>query len=109
MLNVTGTHSVSQFPTLPESCFLILRVHHYFPDALDNILHGALGTETGPTPIRDLTTQKLVRPASATFALNSLEYCLRFLLMIMMLSNLACQSLTTCPDFGYHFTLYRCH
>jgi len=31
---------------------------------LDNILHGALGTETGPTPIRDLTTQKLIRPAS---------------------------------------------
>jgi len=41
-----------------------LRVRHYFPDKLDNILHGALGTETGPTPIRDLTTQKLIRPAN---------------------------------------------
>jgi len=41
-----------------------LRVRRYFPNALDNILHGALGTETGPTPIRDLITKKLVRPAS---------------------------------------------
>jgi len=39
-----------------------LRVRRYFPGALDNILYGALGAETGPTPIRDLSTNKLIRP-----------------------------------------------
>ncbi len=42
-----------------------LRVRRYFPNALDDILHGALGTETGPTPIRDLATKKLIRPAGS--------------------------------------------
>lgn len=42
-----------------------LRVRQYFSDRLDTILHGPLGTETGPTPIRDLTTKKLIRNSSS--------------------------------------------
>ncbi len=42
-----------------------LRVRRYFPGMLDNILHSALGTETGPTPIRDLSTNKLIRPTAS--------------------------------------------
>jgi len=57
--------STSANPAGKAPAISALRVRHYFPTVLDNILHGALGTETGPTPIRDLMTQKLVRPASA--------------------------------------------
>ncbi len=57
--------STSANPAGKAPAISALRVRHYFPNMLDKILHGALGTETGPTPIRDLTTQKLVRPASA--------------------------------------------
>ncbi|UJP02312.1 MAG: hypothetical protein LZF85_11125, partial [Nitrosomonas sp.] len=42
--------------------------------------------------------------ANATFALNSLEYCLRFLLISLLLLA-QCQSLTACTVFGGHFTL----
>jgi len=40
--------------------------------------------------------------ANATFALNSLEYCLRFLLISLLLLA-QCQSLTACTVFGDHF------
>jgi len=56
--------STSANPAGKAPAISALRVRHYFPDMLNNILYGALGTETGPTSIRDLTTQKLIRPAS---------------------------------------------
>jgi len=55
--------STSANPAGKAPALNALRVRRYFPDALDNILHGALGAETGPTPIRDLITNKLIRPA----------------------------------------------
>jgi L-threonylcarbamoyladenylate synthase len=39
-----------------------LQVQRYFGGQIDYLLNGPLGTETGPTPIRDLTTKKLIRP-----------------------------------------------
>ncbi len=57
--------STSANPAGKAPAITPLRVRCYFSNALDNILYGNLGTETGPTPIRDLTTKKLVRPASS--------------------------------------------
>jgi len=57
--------STSANPAGKAPAISALRVRHYFPTMLDNILHGALGTETGPTPIRDLTTNKLIRSAAS--------------------------------------------
>jgi len=42
-----------------------LQVRRYFPTGLDTILHGTTDTGSSPTPIRDLTTKKLIRPASS--------------------------------------------
>jgi len=36
--------------------------------------------------------------------LNDALYCLRFLLMILLLMEMMNQSLGTCPKFGVHFT-----
>jgi hypothetical protein len=36
--------------------------------------------------------------------LNDALYCLRFLLMILLLVEMMNQSLGTCPNFGVHFT-----
>lgn len=38
-----------------------LRVRRYFPRQLDYVLAGALGGQSGPTPIRDLLTGELLR------------------------------------------------
>jgi len=35
--------------------------------------------------------------------LNDALYCLRFLLMILLLVEMMNQSLGTCPNFGVHF------
>jgi hypothetical protein len=35
--------------------------------------------------------------------LNNALYCLRFLLMILLLVEMMNQSLGTCPNFGVHF------
>jgi len=37
--------------------------------------------------------------------LNDALYCLRFLLMILLLVEMMNQSLGTCPKFGVHFIL----
>lgn len=42
-----------------------LQVRKYFSRQLDTILTGSIGAESGPTPIRDLTTKKLIRPAKS--------------------------------------------
>lgn len=42
-----------------------LQIHNQFPHALDFILNGKLGTEKGPSTIRDLTTKKLIRTPSS--------------------------------------------
>ncbi|PHQ72534.1 MAG: hypothetical protein COB82_10105, partial [Marinobacter sp.] len=34
-------------------------------------------------------------------------YCLRFLLMILLLVEMMNQSLGTCPNFGVHFTYWK--
>jgi len=36
--------------------------------------------------------------------LNDALYCLRFLLMILLLVEMMNQSLGTCPNFGVHFS-----
>jgi L-threonylcarbamoyladenylate synthase len=38
-----------------------LRVRRYFPHGLDFIFNGATGGESGPTPIRDWSSKKLIR------------------------------------------------
>src|SRR5690554_5348646 len=45
-----------------------------------------------------------LRAAKATLDLNDALYCLRFLLMILLLVGMMNQSLGTCPNFGVHFT-----
>jgi len=42
----------------------MLRVRRYFPEQLDYVLAGALGGQSGPTPIRDLITAELIRASS---------------------------------------------
>lgn len=42
----------------------MLRVRRYFPNQLDYVLAGALGGQSGPTPIRDLITGELIRASS---------------------------------------------
>ena len=44
-----------------------------------------------------------LRAARATLDLNDALYCLRFLLMILLLVEMMNQSLGTCPNFGVHF------
>src|SRR5690554_1400233 len=44
-----------------------------------------------------------LRAARATLDLNDGLYCLRFLLMILLLVEMMNQSLGTCPNFGVHF------
>ncbi|MBL1277248.1 MAG: threonylcarbamoyl-AMP synthase [Ectothiorhodospiraceae bacterium] len=39
-----------------------LKVRQYFPEQIDAILTGAVGTASNPSPIRDLATKKLIRP-----------------------------------------------
>jgi len=39
--------------------------------------------------------------------LNDALYCLRFLLMILLLVEMMNQSLGTCPNFGVHFNTLR--
>lgn len=39
-----------------------LQVRRYFPHELDAVLAGAVGKETGPTPIRDLASGQWTRP-----------------------------------------------
>lgn len=46
-----------------------------------------------------------LRAARATLDLNDALYCLRFLLMILLLVEMMNQSLGTCPKFGVHFSL----
>ncbi|WP_207389349.1 hypothetical protein, partial [Marinobacter halodurans] len=41
--------------------------------------------------------------ARATLDLNDALYCLRFLLMILLLVEMMNQSSGTCPNFGVHF------
>jgi L-threonylcarbamoyladenylate synthase len=38
-----------------------LQVRHYFPAQLDYVVCGALGGQHGPTPIRDLVSDKIMR------------------------------------------------
>ncbi|HEC18715.1 MAG TPA: tRNA threonylcarbamoyladenosine biosynthesis protein RimN [Gammaproteobacteria bacterium] len=57
--------STSANPAGSPPAITPMQVRRYFPDTLDALLHGPLGAETGPTPIRDLTTKKLIRPASS--------------------------------------------
>src|SRR5690554_2503709 len=45
-----------------------------------------------------------LRAARATLDLNDALYCLRFLLMILLLVEMMNQRLGTCPNFGIHFT-----
>ncbi|MDT8384038.1 MAG: L-threonylcarbamoyladenylate synthase [Gammaproteobacteria bacterium] len=42
-----------------------LRVRKYFPTQLDAILSGAVDRQASPTPIRDLTSKKLIRPGKS--------------------------------------------
>ncbi len=53
--------STSANPTGKAPATSALRVRRYFPDALQHILHGTLGPEPGPTPIRDLTSGRWLR------------------------------------------------
>jgi len=57
--------STSANPAGSPPATTALRVRRYFADTLDAIVHGPLGGEAGPTPIRDLATKKLIRPASS--------------------------------------------
>jgi L-threonylcarbamoyladenylate synthase len=41
------------------------QTRRYFPNGLDDILHSAVGTENGPTAIRDLATGRLLRSSGA--------------------------------------------
>jgi L-threonylcarbamoyladenylate synthase len=41
------------------------RVRKYFPNQLDAILTGQVDSKSNPTPIRDLTTKKLIRPGNS--------------------------------------------
>ncbi|WP_207389319.1 hypothetical protein, partial [Marinobacter halodurans] len=45
--------------------------------------------------------------ARATLDLNDALYCLRFLLMILLLVEMMNQSSGTCPNFGVHFKMSR--
>ncbi|MCE0760480.1 hypothetical protein LWH94_14880, partial [Marinobacter sp. G11] len=47
--------------------------------------------------------------ARATLDLNDGLYCLRFLLMILLLVEMMNQSLGTCPNFGVHFNCRVVH
>jgi L-threonylcarbamoyladenylate synthase len=53
--------STSANPSGRPAALSALRVRRYFGDDLDFILNGELGGQRGPTPIRDLITDKLVR------------------------------------------------
>jgi L-threonylcarbamoyladenylate synthase len=53
--------STSANPTSKPPATNPLRVRQYFPRGLDTILSGATGGESGPTPIQDFTTKKLIR------------------------------------------------
>ena len=53
--------STSANPSGRPAALTALRVRHYFGDDLDFIVHGELGGQRGPTPIRDLITDKWVR------------------------------------------------
>jgi L-threonylcarbamoyladenylate synthase len=53
--------STSANPSGHPAALSAVRVRRYFGDELDFILKGELGGQRGPTPIRDLITDKFVR------------------------------------------------
>ena len=56
--------STSANPSGRPAPLSMLRVRRYFPAQLDYVLAGALGGQSGPTPIRDLVTGELIRAGS---------------------------------------------
>ncbi|KXS54298.1 MAG: hypothetical protein AWU57_1306 [Marinobacter sp. T13-3] len=76
--------------------------------ALPGTDHGGVNLETGGNLGCGLVTLEGGQ-ARATLDLNDALYCLRFLLMILLLVEMMNQSLGTCPKFGVHFNLLAHH